>query len=269
MNAQEPKKNWLPVFAWLSVTLGIIFTTFIFNFGPWCKISDKGTFGDYFNGTLGPFLSLASILLLYTAYRLQKKELEATTKALANQYEQMKVQLIQTRLDRLENICFKLLELYLRRVPTISSFDALSNYKYNGEEAIKNVLRITALDALGIEFINQVLSDKDKKEAFDKFAKAIKAKAHSYNDLKNLTYKFIAIYKCIQNSEKELEAYENLTAFFENIRFALNTQITRQEEVMIKTIVLSEDDLQPLIPFLEKFRIHCSEVSIINGLKEL
>lgn len=90
-------------FLLLIALFSVIYYFFIFSGGISSEQTDWGLFGDYVGGFIGSMISLVAVLLIFITYRLQQKELKATTKALEAQNTQLEIQQFQS-------VLFKLLE---------------------------------------------------------------------------------------------------------------------------------------------------------------
>jgi mannitol-specific phosphotransferase system IIBC component len=197
----------------VGITTGLLGVFLIIN--KLLCIKDFGQLGDFFNGIAAPVLSLVTIILLYNSFLVQKEELKATrialeqsTKEMQNSAAIMERTEQNAKLERLENIVFKLLEKY---EANRSGFYVLSNgvklIKLNGIDGLNAIYR-TISNSTTINILRKRLNDDsiqaEKTPAF--INSLIKAyfselqKREDYNLIKNLVYKFIPVYKYFHTS---------------------------------------------------------------------
>ncbi len=108
-----PKLFTLAFIALLLATIVAVILNHFFCF------ADFGQIGDFFNGIIGPFLSLITILLVYATYQVQKKELTATleelrktAESMQDQRKIMEMQEETQRQTRCDNLLFEMLKMY-------------------------------------------------------------------------------------------------------------------------------------------------------------
>ncbi|MBM5570310.1 MULTISPECIES: hypothetical protein [Deefgea] len=122
------KEHWLPTVAALLLTGGV-FLAYAWNFHA--KISDQnadwGTFGDFIGGTLNPIFGFISVILLFYAVTLQRKELKGTKEALESQSKSAEMtaelQLLKTMLESYETESKATDEIRSRSIATISQIE--------------------------------------------------------------------------------------------------------------------------------------------------
>ena len=114
-----PKLFSLALIALLLSTIVAVILNHFFCF------ADFGQIGDFFNGIIGPFLSLITILLVYATYQVQKKELTATLEELRKTAESMQdqkrimeMQQVTQQQIRCDSIMLKMVEAYTANSPS-------------------------------------------------------------------------------------------------------------------------------------------------------
>lgn len=232
------------------------------------KIEQFGQLGDFFNGIAAPVLSLITIILLYNSFLVQKEELKATRQALEQSTQEMKNSAAimerteqNAKLERLESIVFKLLEICdnkrqnIQLSDTISSFDVLYGKRndtlhYVGSEATKywfmKVIREQKVENNAKKIPELIASNFESlKNIDDEFFKS----------LRSFAYSFVAIYKCILHSKISADQLDYL-------RFAINNYVTREEMFLVKLFINQVDDLSNLRTELEPFGITSTSEAI-------
>jgi len=138
-------------------------------------------------------LTLVTIILIWVNYHLQKVELEKTSDALSIQRRLMFFQFRQMKYERLQNISFKLLELYQKainetqfRVPNLEH-KKLGTYGLS--ERLKNKYYYLLKD----------YTSSKLKEFATRFIQDFK-NDDEYHVYKNLVYKFLSIHKTLRTS---------------------------------------------------------------------
>jgi uncharacterized membrane protein len=127
------KEHWFPAIAALLLT-GAVFLTYAWNFnsGISSQNTDWGTFGDFIGGTLNPIFGFISVILLFYAVTLQRKELKDTKNALKSQSKSAKT---TTELQLLK----AMLEFYEAESKTAEEIKikSITAIKYHEEEIKK------------------------------------------------------------------------------------------------------------------------------------
>lgn len=242
------------------VLLCILLLAFYFGSIGYCTIREKADYATYFNvvvSIFSLFISFFTVILLWQTFALQKEELNKTSYALSQQ-------LINSDIERVENVCFKLLDLYKNRLSTFKYYSPLPiiNDYPSGEKSINMFLKdITP------EFLFAFSNNEQKTALYLEYKKSI-MNGGNYSILKDLAYKFVAIYKTIFHIEMK---YVNLiqNKQLEYLRFAINNQISPAEFVAIKTVILIEEDLHDLIPKLQDYSIIVNEENLMHELSLL
>lgn len=230
-------------------------------------IKEFGQLGDFFNGIAAPVLSLITIILLYNSFLVQKEELKTASKALEQSVEEMKKSAAimeraeqNAKLERLESICFKLLEKYEN---SRNSIWPNRSTKYNIGDYLPSMNTKHLIIALKLKIVNNN-NQVDKRmidQFLNSFIEKLKEENH-YNEIKSLVYKFIAIYNCILNSKISPEELKYL-------RFAINNYLTNEEMFFVKLFINQLDDLKNLRTELDPFGIiSTSEAIFEQHIKE-
>ncbi len=214
-----------------------------------------GQLGDFFNGIAAPVLSLITIILLYNSFLVQKEELKTASKALEESVKEMaKSAAIMERteqnakLERLESICFKLLDKYenSRDKFRINSGTA-QVIPYEDIQALKRIHATylspvnelsfkvkVKVDQIKVEK-NTILEMQDVDDCLNYIFDSLKKETY-FEELKSLVDKFIAIYKCIDSSGLNYSLTEDLV-------FAIDTQVSKEELFFIKLFINQNKDL--------------------------
>lgn len=204
-------------------------------------------------------LMLVTIILIWVNYHLQKVELEKTSNALANQERLMFSQFRQMQYDRLQNVSFKLLELYQKALKetkfTVPNFEAKRLGTDGLSERLRNKYYYLLKDYTALNL----------KESATKFINDFK-NDDEYRIYKNLVYKFLAIHKTLVELKYKEEAKNN---FLEPLRFALNNQLTPTEFCIIKSVAVIEEDVEDMIEILKQNHITCTAESAFVELTRI
>lgn len=271
---EEANKNG--IFKWFTknkstfiFTISVIVVTVLFlitGYSTYIKehfslnSNNFGQLGDFFNGIAAPVLSLITIILLYNSFLVQKEELTATRQALEQSTKEMQNSVASmeraeqnAKLERLESICFKLLDKYEDSRNSVWS-DRSSKYNIGDYLPRMNTkYHIIKLKLKIVNNNNQV--DKRMIDQFlNSFIEKLKEENH-YNEIKSLVYKFIAIYNCILSSKILPEELKYL-------RFAINNYLTNEEMFFVKLFINQLDDLKNLRTELSPFGIESTSESI-------
>lgn len=226
-----------------------------------------GQLGDFFNGIAAPVLSLITIILLYNSFLVQKEELKTASKALEESVKEMaKSAAIMERseqnakLERLESICFKLLDKYE------NSRDKIWPNR-NTNQNIGDYLPGMTTKHLFITLKLKIADNNNQvdKKMIDQFLNSFIDKfkeQNYYKEIQSLVYKFLAIYNCILNSKMSVEQLQYL-------RFAINNYLTEEEMFFVRLFINQLNDLSNLRTELEPFGIvSTSEAIYENHIKD-
>lgn len=234
----------------VGITIVLIILFIVINQLLCIKEFDK--IGNFFNGIAAPILSLITIILLYNSFLVQKEELRDTKLALEQTLQNAK-------LERLENIVFKLLEKYEN---SRDNFVIDNNNKgINAFKKVKNTLLTLCFTNVIAEqhYSNlELKSVKEREKLVDNLISGMfntLKKEKYYNDIHSLIYKFIAVYKCLLNSDISSDKLDYL-------RFAINNHLTKEEMFFVKLFINQLDDLSNLSTELESFAIISTSESI-------
>lgn len=107
---------------------------------------ELGQLGDFFGGLLNPLVSVLTLFVAISVWRLQKDELELTRNEMAQTKLAMEDQAKTSELQRQEQRFFDLLNLYQRTVDSITHVDQVSSslnapvIQSSGKQALSNWL---------------------------------------------------------------------------------------------------------------------------------
>ena len=126
-------KKYIEPIAALCIVVGF-FSPFAFRYlegGTTAKYEVLATAGDWLAGTSAPFFSVAVSLLMYGAYKIQKKELRLTRKEMKQTRKEFKTQNETLKRQEFESTFFHLLELHHQIVNSIF-FQSDDDNSYHG-----------------------------------------------------------------------------------------------------------------------------------------
>ena len=144
INLKELKSNIFQLILFALVCLIVVGSiSLLISTGKSIKISDLGSFGDFFGGVLNPIFAFLAFLALLTTIVLQASELKATRKELKKsakaqkeQSESLKLQNEATKLQIFENTLFKLFDVFNLAKNTVNI--DISNYSITDSSKIAN-----------------------------------------------------------------------------------------------------------------------------------
>ena len=161
INLKELKSNIFQLILLALVCLILVGSiALLISTGKSIKISDLGSFGDFFGGVLNPIFSLLAFLALLTTIILQaselkstRKELKKSAKAQQEQSESLKLQNEATKLQIFENTFFSLLSEVNSLLDDFLMENKEKKIDENIEKSIKSEI-IHSKDKLKEEFSN-------------------------------------------------------------------------------------------------------------------
>lgn len=150
-------KNLIPFVVVIAALLFLIYIFAFYKLPIFENPSALGSFGDYIGGILNPIISFCTLLVAYSVWKLQKKEMAETKKALEDQAKTSERQ-------RREQRFFDLLSLYSETVKGLVFQEKLhdSIRFHHGKSAFFHVMRQIPD---GIELLSTKYKKSEKGEA--------------------------------------------------------------------------------------------------------
>lgn len=226
-------KKYIEPIAALCIVVGF-FSPFAFRYlegGTTAKYEVLATAGDWLAGTSAPFFSVAVSLLMYGAYKIQKKELRLTRKEMKQTRKEFKTQNETLKRQEFETTFFHLLELHHQIVNNIL-YKSPSKNEYRGRQYIS------------LAYGEMYQSYKDKKALYDMYP--------SMQDLTPQQFDVKCLQTILQKYFPEIEI--NIGHYFKNIFQTLrllDKSILSAEEKMdfakLLAAQLSNDELNLLL----------------------
>jgi hypothetical protein len=235
--------------------------------------SDKfGQFGDFVGGIAGTLFSIATTILIYLTYEMQKVELAETKEALREQQkslgeqkevmnkqrqlidEQIKLQ----RLERFDNIFFPLLERYQTSdfIYTNSvhiKFDKPFSFKlhfqaFNDNYSRRNVNKTSIKDKFSFLFERQE-QNSERQQYFNKLLYTV-AILDSFELQQNEKNKYVNTYL-----KPHLDKYEVILLFY----FGLSDYGKKYKHLIEKYVLIENIDIKILINCKEHWKDYDGE----------
>ena len=130
-------KKYIEPIAALCIIVGFLFPFALrcLEGGKTAKYEVLATAGDWLAGTSAPFFSVAVSLLMYGAYRMQKKELRLTRDEMQQTRKEFETQNVTLKRQEFETTFFHLLELHHQIVESIL-YQSSSKIQYQGRQYI-------------------------------------------------------------------------------------------------------------------------------------
>lgn len=224
-------KKYIEPIAALCIVVGF-FSPFAFRYlegGTTAKYEVLATAGDWLAGTSAPFFSVAVSLLMYGAYKIQKKELRLTRKEMKQTRKEFKTQNETLKRQEFETTFFHLLELHHQIVESIL-YKSASKEIYQGRQFVsfayselKRDYENYYLQFYALPTINEVspeqFDSKCLQTVFSKNFPAIERNMGHY--FKNFFQTLRLLDKSILNAEEKIDFAKLLIAQLTNDELCL------------------------------------------------
>ncbi len=184
-NSQPVREKLLQHSPWIvAIAFGIIVAAYIWTFRalPYNEKTDSwGQFGDLIGGLLNPLISLFTLIVAVSVWKLQKAELAATRKTLEESMNVAKKQANLMNVQRIEQTMFSLIEqlrLSVKEFSIAKHFNRIDGPgDLTGSEAV--ALLMSNFDKIDYEYYTaprwfEHLVDGYQVENFDTLALGIK-----------------------------------------------------------------------------------------------
>lgn len=202
-----------------------------------------GTFGDFLGGLLNPLVSTLTLFVAISVWRLQRDELELTSKELEQTKLAMEEQAKTAEQQRQEQRFFDLLNVYQRTLDSISHTQARSAggaarelLTSSGKQAISSWLRNTALDRTAAGSIDTTL-----------LAATVENTWLSFDAPGMFDHYFRVVFRILSEAEALLgDQHYSYTKLF-------RAQLSRSELIILAYNFWLDDEGREMIPLAEKY----------------